>query len=66
MIKNMMYFARMQLNRLIKPTAIHTEAIHIDRVWQSMKEYAKKNKATWFVITPVNFGLANIYIIYLY
>jgi hypothetical protein len=48
----------MTINKFVKPTAFHTEAIHNDRVWLEVKEFVKKHDAEWFVITPVNFEFA--------
>jgi hypothetical protein len=56
-MRNVLYFIRMQMNRFLKPTAIHAESIHIDRVWEKAKQYAGHKKATWFVFTPENFKL---------
>jgi len=51
-------FVRMKVNKITKPITIHTEAIQVDSVWEKIKEFASKNKAEWFVLTPVNFEYA--------
>jgi len=51
-------FARMTFNKIFKTTAVHTEAIHNDKVWEKVKEFVKNQDAEWFVLTPVDFEFA--------
>jgi hypothetical protein len=52
-------FVRMQINKFAKPTAVHTEAIHVNKVWEEVKKFTKKNNnVEWFVITPLDFEFA--------
>ncbi len=56
-IKDHIYF---RIIRCTRPLTIHTECLHNDKVWDSAKRFvASGKKAIWYVITPVNSGLAN-------
>ncbi len=35
---------------------VHTEAYHLDWVWQRIQDYPRRHQVTWYIMTPANYG----------